>query len=1176
MLTRPIQSPYQVGGCLPPTAPTYVKRQADTLLQQRLLDGQFCYVFNARQMGKSSLRVHTMAALDQLGVHSVAIDLTAIGSQHITLEQWYAAIAAYLVRGRPLTFALSQWWRDHTHLPPVARLADLIDRVVLPSLTAPLVIFIDEIDSLLALAFPTDDFFALIRTCFNRRADNPAYQRLTFALFGVTTPSDLIADRVRTPFNIGQAIGLEGFTLAEAQPLAASLQPWVSDPQPVLGRVLHWTGGQPFLTQKLCHLIVSHAPALGQGSVADWVDRLVQRYLIENWELHDQPEHLKTIRDRLWHQPQRLGQRLGLYQQVLDHGKVAVSASPEQAELLLVGLVERRGGYLQVKNPIYQAVFSTAWVQQQLNDLRPYAAPLNAWVASDCTDQSRLLRGQALQETLSWAEHQRLSPLDYRFLAASQALDQREALARVEADRLAEVEARLTVEHRQRLEQQRHLERQRLLLGAVTIALVTAIGLGFVARRQYLQASQNEAYAILRSAEALQSSRRSFEALLEAVRGQQRLRQIPTRNPALQAQADAILERIVLGIHQNNRLSGHRAAVLAASFNPNPDQAGQLATAGVDATIHLWQLDGTLIKTLKGHQATIRALRYSPDGRRLASAGDDGTIYLWTTAGELERTLPTGMASTWGLAFSPDGQRLLAGGNGSRAEIFDLATGNVQYLEHPGEVTGLRAVAFSPDGNTIALGGNNSTISLWQSGQYRTTLTDHEAPVHTLAFSPQGDRLASGSIDKTIKLWDSAGNLLGTLVHHQAPVKDLAFSPDGQELVSASWDKTLALWSVSGTLLTTLEGHSAAVWGVAYSPDGTTIASAGADNQVLLWQAQNPFHQKLQGLSNLALGAVFSPDGQRLATAGSDQIVRLIAPDTATTTTLVGHQAGVTNLVRHPRQPWLTSTSEDTTIHLWDFEGNLLQAIDGHDAALLGAAWHPDGQTLVAASVTGQIYRRRADGTLLQRWQGAAAPIWDVAYSPDGRQFATASNDGTLKLWSPTGKLLHTLEHGSTVWRVAYSPDGQWIATGSGDNRARLWQSDGTLLHTLSGHRAAVWGVAFSPDNRLLATASIDETVKLWSLQCLGGSGCPGQPLAQPDDALITTLHQHNSGVRSVAFSGNGSRLASVGDDETLVLWAMPSILSLDPLSHGCAWLSNYLRTNSEVDEADRRLCAGL
>ncbi|HEY9635021.1 MAG TPA: AAA-like domain-containing protein [Coleofasciculaceae cyanobacterium] len=70
---------------------------------------------------------------------------------------------------------------------------------------------IDEIDSILSRDFPIDDFFALIRFLYNQRAIEPEYKRITFAIFGVATPSDLIQDSNRTPFNIGKAIELHGF-----------------------------------------------------------------------------------------------------------------------------------------------------------------------------------------------------------------------------------------------------------------------------------------------------------------------------------------------------------------------------------------------------------------------------------------------------------------------------------------------------------------------------------------------------------------------------------------------------------------------------------------------------------------------------------------------------------------------------------------------------------------------------------------------------------------------------------------------------------------------------------------------------------------------------------------------------------------------------------------------------
>jgi hypothetical protein len=139
----------------------------------------------------------------------------------------------------------------------------------------------------------------------------------------------------------------------------------VSNPQTVLKELLAWTSGQPFLTQKLCKLIRNVSSPIPTNGEAEWIQNLVQTNVIDNWESQDEPEHLRTIRDRLLRSQQSV-RLVEIYRQVLHQEEVVAVNGSEERELLLSGLVAKRQGSLKVNNRIYESIFDRSWVEQHV------------------------------------------------------------------------------------------------------------------------------------------------------------------------------------------------------------------------------------------------------------------------------------------------------------------------------------------------------------------------------------------------------------------------------------------------------------------------------------------------------------------------------------------------------------------------------------------------------------------------------------------------------------------------------------------------------------------------------------------------------------------------------------------------------------------------------------------
>ena len=777
----------------------------------------------------------------------------------------------------------------------------------------------------------------------------------------------------------------------------------------------------------------------------------------------------------------------------------------------------------------------------------PYVEALQAWERSEETDDSSLLRGTRLAEALAWADTQTdLSQIDRNFLEASARITEREQFISARAaaaDRLEklsqELEKSLDAERRQRVIAE---------MGEINEKII----------------------ALTISSEALYLSKNHIEAMIAGVIGGVQLKRLTTQvgekilenlKANTQIRAITALEQVVYGTHEFNRLEGHGFWVNKVCYSRD----GQfIASASSDRTIKIWNVAGVLLQTLVGHTNWVTSVAFSPDGNFLVSGSRDNMVKIWQRNSTTSEFIPQPIATLRGhegpvldVCFSHDGKMIASASEDTTVRLWK-SDGTVIGTLRGGHDRWVTCVAFHPNSKSLVSGSADRNLIIWNiQGVPIRHLRGHDSFVESVAYAPNGLAIVSGSRDRTVKIWGSDGILIKTFYGHSDKIWSVAFSNDNHTIASSGFDRIIRVWDIEQGLIYTFQGHGDVVHSIAFSPDGKTIASASRDTTIKLWAIRGTPLRTLMGHTDEVSAVAVSPNAKFLASSCKDKTVNLWNANGTLEAVLKGHADKVNCVTFSPDSSIILTAGADAGIKRWSTNGTLIDTISAHRAEIHSVVYRCDGQVFASCSADGSVRVWSADGKWLQTLTGHAAEVYSIDFSPDGSMLASASKDKLINLWSWDGTLLKTLDgHSAEVYTVSFNPNGKTIASGSMDQSVKIWSIEGELIKTLNGHSAEVTSVCFSPDGKSIVSASADSTIQFWS-----GEG-----------TLLRTFNGHQGAVSSVCFSPNGKILVSTGEDHKIIMWN----LDLDNLlMRGCQWLQEYLRTNLNVAEEDKRTCLG-
>jgi WD40 repeat protein len=478
-------------------------------------------------------------------------------------------------------------------------------------------------------------------------------------------------------------------------------------------------------------------------------------------------------------------------------------------------------------------------------------------------------------------------------------------------------------------------------------------------------------------------------------------------------------------------------------------------------------------------------------------------------------------------------------------ELWDATTGKELFKLRGEGATGFSNVAFSPDDKQMVVAVASGGLMVWDpvAGKELRRLAGRRNLNAFVAYSPDGKTLAAGSQDGTMQTWDAAtGKRLGLYEVPRSQMSRVAFTKTGRLLATGITGQTISVWDVlAEKSLTPAGGHQAGISALSFAPDGKGFVSASWDGVVSFWDAagKETRHVQLRG-DGMPIGPVLfhmttlqvSPDRKHVLGSFNNGLSLYELDKGREVCAFSGGIMGYnpTGFFSGDGGLLVESLSDSRTrkplIRLFNVgTGQEVRKFEGQTGDVRQLAFSSDGKTVAAASSnflpTGQVHDLRvweaATGKSLWHVEEAKAWLQGLAFSPNGKVLAAMDPFGAVVYYeAASGRELRrqAAQPGTNnASMLTFSPDGRLLAIAAYDLNARtshlrLYEvASGTMRHEFNGHDSNVTALAFSADGKRLATGGNDTTILLWDLTGDTDEVAKGKPTAEELGRLWEALN---------------------------------------------------------------------